>query len=234
MFGYCLADFFNLGLWPIGRPANHADIRDGLDDLVRACFAAGPSMREITVRLYGGWNGPVPESRVTLRDLTESVLRNTPMRLGRTRLRFQLAETPIWDKSLRLLRTVRHSGVRHIHASISVPDDCPNGGHCSLVSFKAWCVGACPDPSCSVALGDVATRHRQKMVDTLMTADALTIAHEGMADVVLVATDDSDLLPGLLALKDSDLQAIHLTRSGHTGGYYRGILERDGVLIHQW
>ena len=32
MFVYCLADFFNLRLWPTGRPATFADIRDGLDD----------------------------------------------------------------------------------------------------------------------------------------------------------------------------------------------------------
>ena len=72
------------------------------------------------------------------------------------------------------------------------------------------------------------------MVDTLITADALVIARDQLADVVILASDDADMIPALLALSVSPLQVVHLIRSKPSTNYYRGILEREGLTIHEW
>lgn len=87
-------------------------------------------------------------------------------------------------------------------------------------------------------LRDVAARHRQKMVDTLLTADALVISHHALADIVVLASDDHDMIPALLALVESPIEVVYLGRS--TGkvsalpAYYAGILELEGATIRRW
>ena len=234
MIAYCLADFFNLQLLPTGREPNKADVRDGVDELVMAATQVMGSANEITVRLYGGWNGDPPHSRVPLREMTEQVLRSYPGRRGPVRLRLQLAEAPVLDPSLRLLRSRRRIHYPQFLASIEVPAACPHQGNCTLKSLRSWSRGHCPDLSCGVQLGDVASGYRQKMVDTLLTADALAIAHEQLADVILIASDDDDMLPAILALKNRSLRTVCLRRRPLSSHYYAGILERDGVTTHQW
>lgn len=234
MFAYCLADFFNLSLWPSGRPPGYPDVRDGLADLVSASLEAAPSAREVTYRLYGGWNGEVPETRVALRELTERAVRHTPKRIASTRLRFQLAEAPLWDSSLRLLRTVRKIRHSHIAATLSASENCPQHEDCSFDYLKQWCGGSCPETDCPVSLAEVASGFHQKMVDTLLTADALTIARDALAQLVMIASDDEDMVPAMLALKESEVDTIHLTRRGGYPVYYSEILIRDGVAIYGW
>lgn len=236
MFAYCLADFFNLGLWPTGREPRFPDIRDGIEDLIRAMLAAAPDARDIKVRLYGGWHGEIPETRVHLREITEAVLRRIPMRAGSTRLVFEIADSPIWNPSLRLLRTVRDIRINHIAGTLSPHPDCSlgNGTSCSVSALQSWCKGKCPEPGCDVTLGSVLGGARQKMVDTLMTADAVAIGSSELADIVLLASDDDDLLPALFSLMSSSVRVIHMRRRPGPAEYYRGILERDKVHIHAW
>jgi hypothetical protein len=72
------------------------------------------------------------------------------------------------------------------------------------------------------------------MVDTLLTADALTIAHDGLAEIVIIASDDDDLLPALLALTKSDMKVIQMRRESSRDAYYDGILELQGLFTHTW
>ena len=234
MFVYCLADFFNLRLWPTGRPATFADIRDGLDELTGTAISRTPSAGEITIRLYGGWHGDVPHTQIGLRDMVTRAIEQAPKRLSRTRIRLELAESPIWDKSIRLLRSVRVSQMNNLHAEITSSLACLDPAACSLDSFATWCQGSCPTSGCRVQLATVARTRGQKMVDTLITADALVIARDQLADVVILASDDADMIPALLALSVSPLQVVHLIRSKPSSNYYRGILEREGLTIHEW
>ena len=76
------------------------------------------------------------------------------------------------------------------------------------------------------------------MVDTLLTADAVTIISEDLADTVVLASDDDDMLPALLALAMSDIALIHLRRQGNgparSRDYYGQILRREGATIRTW
>ncbi len=150
------------------------------------------------------------------------------------RLRLELAEAPVWDRALTMLGTVKEVRIRHIRGSFGVPADCVQPGSCALEDFRRWAKGRCPAADCSVGLASVGTKHEQKMVDTLMVADALHIASAGLADRVVVASDDEDIIPCLLALVARGQDTTHMTRTNGYPEYYRGILVRDGLTIHEW
>ena len=234
MFAYCLADFFNLQLWKIGRPPVYSDVRDGLDDLIAAGVTAAGSASEVTFRLYGGWHGDVPESREEIRGMTSRAMQALSKRLGRTRVRVELADTPVWDRSLRLRSTVQVSRLANVPARVESCDECLRPADCTVSSLGRWFGGKCPSDGCPVKLPQVAWRHQQKMVDTLLTADALTIAHTGVCDAVLVASDDTDMLPALLALSTSGLEVVRMARRASRHEYYEGLLELGGVRTHRW
>lgn len=67
MHAYCLADLFNLDLWPTGRRPSFADVRFGLERLTEEVLATVPAAREVTARLYDGWEGDVPATQHDLR-----------------------------------------------------------------------------------------------------------------------------------------------------------------------
>lgn len=238
MIAYCLADVFNLSLWPTGRPLNYPDVRDGIEELVGEVLDAVPAAREVTVRLYGGWHGNTPHSQAGLRHMVSTAISDTPKRLGKQRLRLQVADHPIWDSSMPILDSVRHHRVTRLTAQIVSPPDCPLDQACTLPAFRTWARGRCPESICSVELRHITSRYRQKMVDTLLTADAMAIANDALADVVVLASDDDDMVPALLALAASQVSLIYLTRRTTLGSspsaYYAGILETEGAHIRKW
>ena len=234
MFAYCLADFFNLQLWPTGRSPVYSDVRDGLDDLVSAGVSAAGNASEVIFRLYGGWHGDVPDSRDALREMTGRATEALTKRLGRTRVRVELADTPIWDRSVRLLSTVQIARLANVPARVERCAECVHPSACTVGDLGSWFGGKCPQEGCPVKLPQVAWRHQQKMVDSLLTADAVTIAHTGLCDVVLIASDDADMLPALLALSASDLEAVRMARRESRHEYYEGLLELGGVRTYRW
>lgn len=234
MRAYCLADLFNLDLWPTGRPPGVPDIRLGLDRLTEQVLETVPSAREVIVRLYGGWHGDVPDTQRDLRDMVSREAADRPRRRKHQMFRLELAESPVWDRNVPIRRSVRLVRSRRLRTKVDQPPNCAIGpDRCSLSSFGAWCTGRCPEKGCPVRLPDVVSRYTQKMIDTLLTADAMAIRYEGMADIVVLASDDDDLIPAMLALAASDLALVHLTKRT-TPSFYRGILEREGATIHEW
>lgn len=233
----CLADLFNLQLWMPDRAPNYADVRDGITDLVAAALTAlaGRGLRttELLVRLYGGWHRERLDDPSPLRDLTAAVLRNFH-HSGRPRLRLQLADSPIWDPSIRLLRTLRDLPLRAPTRNVTIPTSCPHAGACTIGDLTSWLKNRCPDSACTVRLSDLATVSRQKMVDTLLTADALTIARDGLAEAILIASDDADMVPALLNLTNAEIRVIRLRRAATVDSYYDGILELSGLSTHSW
>ena len=90
-----------------------------------------------------------------------------------------------------------------------------------------------PGDRIPVRLSDVASRHTQKMVDTLLTADAMAIRYEKLADTVVLASDDHDMVPALLALVVSEVELVYLTKRD-ARGFYRDLLEREGARVCAW
>lgn len=238
MTAVCLADLFNLDLWSRGRIPTYADVRDGILELVDASLkaisvAGHPQPTELLLRFYGAWLGPSLDDPAPLRDVAAAVI-GSLRGGGRPRLRFQLADSPIWDPSIRLLRSARSSPLKPPAYSLAAPSTCPHQGACSVTLLTSWFRKGCPDAACSVTLGQLGTIQRQKMVDTLLTADALALAHNGRANLLLLASDDDDMIPALLALSVSTVPTIHLRRKATLDGYYAGILTLKGLPTITW
>ena len=237
MNAFCLADVFNLDLWPRGRPPNLSDVERGLWDLVDEATSAVPSARDVTVRLYGGWHRETVDARVDMRHMMDRAIANIPKRYGVQRVRVQLADHPIWDPAASpLLRSLRVSRPPRVDVRLTPADSCIDPSACTFNALRSWCGGKCPERGCSVKLQDIAERTRQKMVDTLLTADAMAIIQDRLAQAVVLASDDSDMLPALLALSASDLKLTHLRRDVAAGSVaaYDPLFNEAGTHIRTW
>lgn len=237
MFAYCLADFFNLELWKRGQPISYADARDGINDLLVAAIDAlslsHVRVEELTVRLYGGWHDRETKSFTPIRDLLAKVVRQYPRR-GSIRLRVQIAEAMISYPFLAFTETLRrapYSPSGHLGA---IPSNCLLGNACSLSKVSCWLRGKCPETDCAVKTRDVIYARQQKIVDTLITADSLFLAHSQQADVLLIASDDDDMVPALIGGRMPGTQVFHMRRSRLDPGCYDNFLEEAGVVIYKW
>lgn len=237
MFAYCLADFFNLELWKRGQPISYADARDGINDLVIAATDALSASRlkveELTIRLYGGWHDRETKSATPARDLISKVIRQYPRRVG-TRLRIQIAEAPIFSPHLVLMDTLRRAPYSPSGHLGTTPASCLLGTSCSLPFVAAWLKGRCPENGCPVRTRDVVHARQQKIVDTLITADSLSLVHSQHADALLIASDDDDMIPALLGASTPGISVVHLRRSTLDPGFYDTLLEDANVVIHRW
>ncbi len=72
------------------------------------------------------------------------------------------------------------------------------------------------------------------MVDTLLATDAMTIARQGLADLLVIASDDDDMIPVLLTLGSLDLATARLKRDRSADSYYDELLEAEGIQTLLW
>jgi len=237
MFATCLADFFNLRLWSHGQEPGYNDIRLGLEELTSATMEALTNARknvnELTIRLYGGWHGELPESGRHILAITSAVIREFPRHVG-TRLRIQIADSPIWDPSLRMVDSVKQVPIRLPDCSISHNPHCINPTNCSISILQSWWNGRCPEKLCRVRIEELGFMYRQKMVDTLLTADAITIVRDELSDILLIASDDDDMLPAMLAISQLQFDALLMRRRNRQEFYYSEILNLRHIPIHIW
>ena len=236
MIAYCLADVFNLGLWPRHRPPVYPEVEEGLRELVGQANSAVPSAREVTIRLYGGWHRESSDARVDLRHMMSRAITHSPKRYGAQRVRVQLADHPIWDPATPLLRSLQDSPMTRVNARLTRSAHCVSPANCTFEALRSWCAGKCPKHHCPVRLRQLAQRTRQKMVDTLLTADAMAIIHGRLAHAVVLASDDGDMIPALLALSASDVALTHLRRhvAGGPVGMYDPVFHETGTHIQNW
>lgn len=236
MVAYCLADVFNLDLWPKHRPPVYSEVAEGLRELVDRVSAAVPSAGEVNIRLYGGWHRESLDARVDLRLMLNRAIEHSPKRYRKQRFRVQLADHPIWDPSISLLRSLRDVPTTRINVRLERSERCFSPAACTFEALRAWCSGKCPQPSCPVRLRHVAQQTRQKMVDTLLTADAMAIIQGRLAQAVVLVSDDADMIPALLALSASQLRLTHLRRrvAAGPGDMYDSLLQETNFRIEQW
>jgi uncharacterized LabA/DUF88 family protein len=234
---HCLADLFNLQLWPPGQDPTYADLRSGLEELVGATIAALGDARifpgEVTFRLYGGWHGELPESGKHILALTSAVIRQFPRRVG-VRVRMQIADSPIWNQSLKMIDSVRQVPLRPPGGKIINHPLCAKPADCTVHQLRSWWNGRCPEGTCAVRIGDLGFMYRQKMVDTLLTADAITLAREELSDALVIVSDDDDMLPAILAVSSLRFRTLLLRRRERRDTYYQSILDSSDVSIHIW
>lgn len=232
---YVLADFFNLGLLPGHRPPNPADVSEGVNELVTRALDL-TRQREIQLRLYGGWHGSASPPLGAVRPLVARAIRDLQTTVFGRRVFVQIADAPWWDRSMPLHDTVRGIPLRVSRTVWTPSDNCVDPDACSYFSVKSWLEGHCPRDGCAVRLGDIARTVRQKMVDTLLVADAVMIAKVEVDSEIVIASDDDDMIPALLALAACEpVRVVHLTRrSASDDSRYAGTLGQLGVELVRW
>jgi hypothetical protein len=157
---------------------------------------------ELDVRLYDGWFDAAGEG-TDLHYMMRRCVRDTyPTRKRGYRLFVEIAASTLAAPQYRLIDTFREqTGLTRYHTAVrqDLPGSCFLPSGCPLPHLRSWFKGRCPTPDCTVVADDVASFRQQKLVDTALVADLVWAASRG--ETVVVASDDEDVIPGLITAK---------------------------------
>lgn len=215
----------------------------GLVYLVERIIQAATSLRSATsnrvnLRLYGGWyDGNVPSRRAQA--LSAEVFRDFPRpvtlpgaAMASFNVNLELAYSLQIDPGRHLWHTYRRYGyVADIACRPPVAAGCVNAA-CPLTAMQAFIsTRTCPEAGCTVTTADIITRPQQKLVDTMLTADAIYLAQNDPRLLCIVSSDD-DLWPAIRTAVMLSRPIVHLHTTGHrTPSYYSmgsGMLYLEG------
>jgi uncharacterized LabA/DUF88 family protein len=217
-----------------------ADYRTVFDEMVSAMVAALRTceMRsEFSFRFYGGWYESVSGDPTDLHDMVVKCIMHHPRQLSGQRLNFEVAYAPLFRKDMRFDATLRTEAWKQPEGKVNDLATCmkaQNSSRCPAVhTLSCWIRGKCPESGCPGRLRDVASRRGQKIVDTLVVADAVIAGASDIYDRVVILSADDDLLPGLL-FHSGKKCTMALARFNYSSrmGKYDLILQLDGVEIY--
>lgn len=223
-----------------GRLPNARDHELYLAELERGLLAFRGSINEefleLRVRLYGGWTSESSGRRTASGDMVSQALASNGAvrRVGRTRIFLELVDSLISAPDEPLYRTYRKDLWRgDLLAVGSQPVTCPDHPNlcAEMLALRSWSSHSrCPrQATCAVKTRDFTHVTGQKLVDSMLVADAITCAVA--RDRVAIVSIDDDMVPG--ALSASRLGGdVSLVRFGKTKqSDYDPILQRNGVEV---
>jgi len=205
--GLILIDFDNLYPEPPTDPSSllRHDVLKATAELTRTI----PSLEYISVRYYGGWLHGGVLSRdgsnvsAALR-LVEPFPIPHPARASLLHGSVELATRLLALPDILLPDTVRsHEGLRHIRvAGAPVPPGCvSHPTSCPAVLLRRFSRARnshCPVVDCPVTNSSAFVRLEQKMVDSMLTCDAIYGSDAIEVAALAVLSTDVDLMPGML------------------------------------
>ena len=195
----------------------------GLVDLVRTIFVkipedVTPDEAIISIRLYGGWyerDHPTPLAQELLSEIAECF--PTVIRLGqsnqrRVRAVVDLARSLLVRPENHLPNTFRHRrGTPRIRSAELPYDGCVVPNRCALSDVgKLLTLRECPAEACRVRFRDTFTQPQQKLVDTMLTADAIFVAHSRTPAKLVIVTNDDDLWPAICTAGNLGAEICHV------------------------
>lgn len=192
-------------------------------------FVAG-NFPEFRVRLYDGWFDAQGYGSDLYRMVRAHVRGSYPTRKRRYRLFVDLAEAPLAVPGERLIDTYRvQSGLTRYHVAVmdTAPAACAIPEECAVVPLRSWIKGRCPVRPCPVTVDDAAVFRQQKLVDTAIVADLVWSGSQGGR--VIVASDDEDIIPGLLAARAFGIDVGWASRFEKPREPYAGVIARHGI-----
>lgn len=217
------------------RP-NPALLGDRLDQYViqvsAAVTAVSPSdMWELRFRFYDGWFDEAGRGTDRYEMLRAHIRDNYPTRQKRRRHFAMIADAPAALPSERLSHTLRTVGGLpnvHVHIPPGTPDRCAHSDGCMVAPLRSWLRGSCPHPNgCTVPTSAFSTHRQQKLVDTALVSDAVWLASRDHA--VAIASDDEDVVPGLLTAGVFGHRVVWVCRSSAPRPPYADPLGRNGI-----
>lgn len=234
-----LVDYDNFFVGALGTPEQ---IRAHADRMVALALETDPDLDEIDIRFYGGWlqNGVLTRRASELQAAVAQGFfpRPHPTRPGLLRgsvvLATRLAAVPRleWAHTARVRRGLPRLRI----ADGPRPDGCVGVESCPIdlvqrMSRKGH--RECHAPDCSVKNHEAFLIQEQKMVDSMLCCDAIAFASQG--SLVIVMSDDLDVLPGIAMAAASGRRSPVLVRSSPDAeGLYDEQLSLLGVDRDEW
>ena len=225
---HILVDYYNLPRRLLSRGISF--ITRQIDSCVLSVF---PDTSETLFRLYGGWYDESGLSNNGTR-LAQEINKNFPILLrrrdGKIRyLKCEIASSLIKVRSEIFSATVRqHRGMSWLFAS-AAPAECVDVVNCTAPVVREWSRRGCPAPACKVTARDVFYRKEQKLVDTLICCDLLTLAGHGKAMRVFLVSEDDDFIPALLLSGSHGAKVWQIRTKPSKTRRYDLMLQRQGV-----
>lgn len=200
---FVLIDYDNVPALHRSRGVEHVITRV-LEPLGPAAFGPGEHLR---VRLYGGWFEESSLTRVgqaVAADLSGFSPRAMTVVQGSTTVTVivaaELADSLLVSPRRVLENTYRAKGTpRNLRCPHPPFPRCASPSACPLSAVHALITSAsCPFAGCLTELHEVITRAEQKLVDSMLTADIIHVAHSTETKIVVVSSDE-DIWPGVLS-----------------------------------
>ena len=206
----CLVDFFNIGLSRQASPPSIPTIRDGFELLISHCHQLHPAIRSLTIRIYGSWDSEHIEHNY--RNAVKKSLDPISRYYKRSRIIFQIADSLVASPHFILKDTLKLRPAYTLQLQVNpVRTNCTISD-CELPKLMKWSKGHCSHPSCSTKLDECVGVINQKMVDTQIVVDSITLVNEGMTDLLLVASEDQDFIPMFVYLAQRPIPLTQLIR----------------------
>lgn len=231
---FALVDYFNVAPLRRGSTPTYADhlaaVEALVESLVKATGNLAPRPEELRIRLYGGWHSAVSDGATEAGEILSSIARKYFPTRRPLRLFLQLADSLLALPEDLLPHTLRYWRGLQPFSLNSVENTCPlEPSSCPLHALEKWRRGKCPMfESCQVRTSDVADSIRQKLVDTSLVADVITLAHESEAWIAAVSNDD-DILPGALVASRYNSRTLLVRYNRLSASPYDYLLERRGI-----
>lgn len=177
--------------------------------LLQLSVPAAVELAKCEVRLYGGWYEgtsmtPLAQTlSVEVHGAFPTII-YAPTPAGRT---CRIATTA--DLALAMLhepghlifdtfrRKAKPANVR-VHEPTAV--GCLDGDCVLPLMRRLLKTGSCPKHGCAIAPANLVYRNEQKLVDTMLCCDLLHAASTGLADHIVLISDDDDFLPPIRSL----------------------------------
>lgn len=204
--GFVILDFNNVFTGDLTLISS-SDIEAKLMVPIRAMLSNHVDINQIDVRVYGGWyqQGSLTDKASTAFTLLSGIDCATPLQNGERWVRWRMENVisaygtnHFWDNTYR-----QKNGLPRIVVKTDAHrDKCGiDKMHCPVEIVKKISKGAgkiCQVEDCTLKAEDIFQTFGQKMIDTMMACDILTIGDEPETEAIAVMTDDVDLLPALV------------------------------------
>jgi hypothetical protein len=194
-----------------------------------------PGTREVNIRLYGGWYEEQGLSRDGTR-LTQELGALFPLFLigadGEIRyVRCEIASTLVNSRSDVFPATLRHRHGIDVFIRDPHPARCIDSANCTVPIVMRWSRNGCPTPGCPVTSFEAFRCIQQKLVDTLICCDLLSLAVPAPNTSVFLISEDDDFVPALLLAAARGAAIWHVRTKRTKVRLYDHLLIQRGVQI---
>jgi len=194
---HALVDYHNLP--PQIKGGGPTSLARSIDNLVTSHY---PKTREINIRLYGGWYDGTGLSRDGTR-LSQELGASFPLFLkgangGIRHVQCEIASSLFDSKADLFPSTLRHRHGVDWYVRDPHPIRCVDQANCTVSVVMKWSRKGCPTLNCPVTSVEAFRCLQQKLVDSLICCDLLSLAIDDQDSPVFLISEDDDFVPALL------------------------------------